>query len=91
MSKSSYCSWLRQTESLENFPNSARGVEQMAEVMVQIAEMIKTNQQIKQQKIRMADRSWDDPNLNPKVKLQREEDNMETFLETFEASMKVTK
>ena len=93
MSKSSYCSRIRRTESLENLPNSARGREQMAEVIAQMAEMIRTNQNIQQQMIRMADRPQDDLNLNPKVKLQpyNEGDVMETFLETFEASMKLNK
>ena len=43
MSKSSYHSQLRQTESLENLPKSARGMEQIAEVKAQMAEMIRTN------------------------------------------------
>ena len=65
----------------------------MAEVMAQMAEMIRTNQQIQQQMIRMSDRPRDNSNLNPKVKLQpyNEGDDMETFLETFEASMKLNK
>ena len=65
----------------------------MAEVMAQIAEMLRTNQQIQQQMIRMADRPRDDPNLNQKVKLQpyNEGDDMVTFLENFETSMKLNK
>ena len=65
----------------------------MAEVMAQMAEMMRTNQQIQQQMIRMVERSQSDPNPNPRVKLQpyNEGDDMETFLEIFEASMKLNK
>ena len=102
MSKSSCRFRVRQTESLEDLPNSARvqkhrqlkeGMEQMAEVMGQMAEMMRTNQQIQQQMIRMADRPRNNLNPSPKVKLQsyNEGDDMETFLETFEASMKLNK
>ena len=68
-------------------------MEQMAEVMAQMAEMIRTNQQIHQQMIRMAERPQNVLNPNPREKLQHynEGDDMETFLETFEASMKVNK
>ena len=59
----------------------------MAEVMTQTAEMMRTNQQIHQQMIRMAERPQNVLNPNPRVKLQlySEGDDMETFLETFEA------